>query len=262
MTMHEGLWFVKVGLYGVLMTHEPSWPAALARNVGEQVRRLRNREGSKMSAQAFADALTEFGLPYTRAQVTNLEAHARTTEGSKAPRIRRATITVGELIAFAAVLRVPPLNLLFPVGREPSTELLPGRNLDTYEASMWFAGQGPRAQHLAASEGWTALDGDDEEAWREGGYELNAFRRQASAVTAWRTIKNSIALHQRDADLARDDDEQALIERRITYAMTDLQNMEDAIGSLRGELRANGLDPGPLEPSLKHIDDMDRAWGR
>ena len=65
----------QVGLYGVLMTQsgpdpdERPWPAEMTRATGKQVKRFRTDKWrtNRLSADALAAAVTELGLPYTRA---------------------------------------------------------------------------------------------------------------------------------------------------------------------------------------------------
>lgn len=83
-----------------------------------------------MTADDLAEAVTDLGMPYSRAQVTNLEAD------------RRTSVTVGEIIAFGAVLGVPPAFLVMPVGDHEPVEFLPRRLADAWNAWRWFTGDG------------------------------------------------------------------------------------------------------------------------
>src|SRR6476661_87362 len=109
------------------MTQNGVWPDELTRITGRQVRRY--REATGMSAQRLADTLTAMGMPYTRTQVTNLEAK------------RRSTITVSEILMFAAALKVAPGLLLFPVGTDEQVPILPGVNTDAWTATKIFSGE-------------------------------------------------------------------------------------------------------------------------
>lgn len=85
-----------------------------------------------MTATRLADELTKIGLRYSRAQVTNLEAG-----------VRRETVTVGEILAFAKVLNVPPLLLILPLDSPDRMEVLPGVVDDPWTAWRWFTGEFP-----------------------------------------------------------------------------------------------------------------------
>lgn len=114
-------------LYGFLMTpSDQVWPKELTRAIASQVREY--RDAADLSAQEFADAVTALGLKYTRTQVTNLESG------------RRDTITIGEVLAFAAVLGRPPALLLFPIGTDKLTPLLPAMLMDAWGAYRAFIG--------------------------------------------------------------------------------------------------------------------------
>lgn len=109
------------------MTPTDSWPAALTRVIARQVRRYRKQRG--MSADQLANAVNDLGgMPYSRAQVTNLEAG------------RRDTITVGEVFAFAKVFDCPPALLLAPLD-EDSVPLLPGVEAEPWAAYKWVTGE-------------------------------------------------------------------------------------------------------------------------
>ncbi|MGI5127451.1 helix-turn-helix domain-containing protein [Pseudonocardia sp. CA-107938] len=109
------------------MTQTPGWPAELTRTTARQIRAL--REHARLSAQQLADRMAdEIGGSYTRTQVTNLESG------------RRETITVGEVLAFARILGVAPLMLVFPLGSPDAVEVLPGTSTDTWTAWQWATG--------------------------------------------------------------------------------------------------------------------------
>lgn len=87
-----------------------------------------------MSAERLAAQVAETtGAGYTRTQVTNLESG------------RRETITVGEVLAFARVLDVPPLLLILPIGSPGQVEILPGVVDDPWTAWRWVVGEFPAA---------------------------------------------------------------------------------------------------------------------
>jgi transcriptional regulator with XRE-family HTH domain len=109
------------------MTQERTWPAELTHATGRAIRRY--REERRMSAEHLAEAISTLGLRYTRTQVSNLETG------------RRESITVGELMAFAAVLEVPPALLLFPIGTDNPVPILPGQMTNPWMAYQCFIGE-------------------------------------------------------------------------------------------------------------------------
>lgn len=112
------------------MTQAQAWPAGLTRAAGRAIRHY--REQRHMSAAQLADAVSALGLRYTRTQVTNLESSKR-----------RNSVTVGEILAFAAVLGVPAVLLLLPLGSDEPVELLPGHTTNPWTAYRWFNGDLP-----------------------------------------------------------------------------------------------------------------------
>jgi transcriptional regulator with XRE-family HTH domain len=109
------------------MTQERSWPAELTHATGRAIRRY--REKRRMSAEQLAESISTLGLRYTRTQVSNLESG------------RRESITVGEVLAFAAVLEVPPALLLFPIGTDNPVTILPGQMTNPWMAYQCFIGE-------------------------------------------------------------------------------------------------------------------------
>lgn len=78
---------------------------------------------------------------------------------------RRAGITVAEWLAFAYVLDVPPLALLFPQLPDGAVEPLPGVSLDRTSAVSWLAtgrlsGDTDSAYHDAVREAFRAMERD------------------------------------------------------------------------------------------------------
>ena len=50
---------------------------------------------------------------------------------------------MAELLAIAAALQIPPVLLLFGVGRVETAEILPGRHVSPFGAARWFSGETP-----------------------------------------------------------------------------------------------------------------------
>jgi len=58
---------------------------------------------------------------------------------------RKASMTIADFVVLADVLGVPPLTLLFPLGTSATVEVLPGREVSTWDALAWFTGETPLA---------------------------------------------------------------------------------------------------------------------
>lgn len=111
------------------MTQDDDWSARVARLVAREVRRYREKQRPKMSAQQLADRTAELGMPIPRSVLANLESG------------RRETVSVAEVLVLAAALNVAPLDLIFPVGFDKAAEMLPGRMLDPLTATRWLTGE-------------------------------------------------------------------------------------------------------------------------
>lgn len=102
-----------------------TWSARLTHSIGEQIRRHRLEQ--HMTVQSLADRCAESGLPMGRVAITKLERGMR--EG----------VSVAELVVLASVLDVAPGDLLVPVERDGTVEMLPGDFVPARDAAEWFA---------------------------------------------------------------------------------------------------------------------------
>ena len=128
------------------MEHEEGWAIRLAADIGRSVAYHRSGEpgaqGRRMSAQALADRCAELGLPIGRVAITKLENGIR------------EKVSVAELLVLAAALEVPPVLLIFPVGREKAVEVLPARPLDPWHATLWLSGDA-RLARIRPGRAWS-----------------------------------------------------------------------------------------------------------
>lgn len=72
--------------------------------------------------------LAELGQPIPTLGLTRIEKGER-------------RVDVDEVIALAQVFDVPPIVLMFPIGHDEETELLPGQRLVPWLAAKWFMGK-------------------------------------------------------------------------------------------------------------------------
>lgn len=116
------------------MEQDLDWNQRIARRVGREVARARDQlvddRGRRLSAQALADRCSELGHPLDRSVIAKLEKGIR------------QTVSVADLLVLAKALELPPLALVFPVGYEGETEVLPGRNEHPVTALRWASGEG------------------------------------------------------------------------------------------------------------------------
>lgn len=181
------------------MEHGPDWPARIAASVGERIAYFRERtkdeRGRKLTAQGLADRCAQLGLPLARPTIAKLEKGLR------------ETITVGEVQVIARALGVPPVLLLFPLGRADTVELLPGERAGTLDALMWFTGaDDPDIElfrtHKTLAEAWPsgqegpvptalmtgAMTAEEERRWRQSVL-IQQQLRQARAFIRERGLK-------------------------------------------------------------------------
>ena len=131
------------------MDHQRPWSVRMAAGIGQRVLLYRDRQ--KLSAQDVADRCAEVGMPsITRTVITKLENG------------RRESVSTAELQVLAHALGIPAVLLLFPLGYAPAVEVLPGMDVDPWDAIRWFAGDNSGdIDHPADPAGWSMLGFDD-----------------------------------------------------------------------------------------------------
>lgn len=104
-----------------------SWEHQIAQQVGEAIEHYRRKRD--LTAAQLAERVWGPGQPPGRRMViVNLENG------------RREAVSVAEVLAIASALRVPPLVLVLPVGREGAVLLGPNLAAPTPKAVEWFVG--------------------------------------------------------------------------------------------------------------------------
>lgn len=152
---------------------------------------------------------------------------------------RKASITVTDFVVLADVLGVPPVALLFPLGASATVEVLPGREVSTWEALAWFTGETPLDR--PAPEG-TARD------------ILDVFRHHGDLVNA-ATSSNALARERRrTASTTLDRARRATLLQRAEgyeeHAFEDCQELR----AFRGRMREQDLVPPALPEELAFVD--------
>ncbi|MEV5940296.1 hypothetical protein [Streptomyces sp. NPDC051994] len=116
------------------MEQDSDWNQRIAKRVGHEVARARQHltddRGRRMSAQTLADRCAALGHPLDRSVIAKLEKGIR------------QTVSVADLLVLAEALELPPLALVFPVGYEDETEVLPGRLEHPVTGLRWASGEG------------------------------------------------------------------------------------------------------------------------
>jgi transcriptional regulator with XRE-family HTH domain len=108
------------------------WTKRVAAQVGKRVAYFRKRttgeRGRKLTVQDLSRRTGKHGLALSRPTISKLEQGLR------------QSVTVDEVMVLAKALSVSPLDLIFPVGKAETAEVLPGQYMDTFEAVRWFSG--------------------------------------------------------------------------------------------------------------------------
>lgn len=211
------------------MTH-PQWPGRLARAVAAEVRRHRDAQG--LSAQQLADRCADLGMPIGRSVLANFESG------------RRPSISLPELLVLAKALGVPPITLLFPIGREETAEPLPDHPVPTWLALGWFTGENPLPK--PGGDGVSPADGGE---WQE----------DRAGVISYRWHKEYVARWHRDREAAA----RATTDAARKVLMEQAAQIETPLHAERKRLREKGLQLPELPAELQHIDadDFQPDWG-
>ncbi|WP_327291252.1 helix-turn-helix domain-containing protein [Streptomyces sp. NBC_01198] len=210
------------------MTPE-QWPTTFTARVVQAMREARQAAGLTMSD--LAQGCTDRGYPEIKEQtIKNLEVG------------RRANITIADLVVLADVLGVPPVALLFPLGTEASVEVLPGREVSTWDALAWFTGETPTNQ--PAPQG-TARD------------LLDLFRNHGDLVAAATASSTLAKERRREASTTLDRARRAaLLERAAGYEEHAFEDSAD-LRAFRNRMRERNLVPPTLPDDLAFVDQPD-----
>jgi transcriptional regulator with XRE-family HTH domain len=212
--------------------------------IAESVRHHRKLRG--MSAQQLADSCSELGYSgMTRSVIANLETGARDS------------LSVPEWLILAAGLQVPPLLLLYPLGRtEDTIEVLPGVQLSPWEGLV-YAETGQHRVGQASEEKTIQLFRSHHNRvrqWRRATAELRDIERVLAGEA--RTVVKPRHPSLRDGDPDPADDQRHLAAARTSLA-TNVDLQIQGIRLLRDAIKGLGLMPPPLPPGLRHLDASD-----
>jgi transcriptional regulator with XRE-family HTH domain len=204
------------------------WSAQLTARVAAQIRTARSDAG--LTVAQTADACAALGVPVPKTTITNLELG------------RRASVDLAEFMVLARALDVPPITLLFPLGKASTVELVPGQPVSTWEALAWFTGEA-RAADTPAHEG-------------SAQHLLDTFRAHSDAVATAAASTRLAKERRRKATATADPTRRAaLLEAATSYeelAAEDRRELQD----FRRRMSGLGLAPPPLPDALAFVDDM------
>jgi len=173
-----------------------------------------------MSVQQLSAAVERFGVTIERPVLSNLENG------------RRSTVSVAEWLVLSAALGVPPLLMLFPVGRVPAIEPLPDREMTPWTALRW------------ALTGQPQVSGTTEVSTEDAGL-IEHFRVQQDLIEEWARMGAAVrGARDRGGNPAGIED----LERRQVQAV-------DALCTVRQLVRQSGLTPLGLPAGLSYLDE-------
>lgn len=152
---------------------------------------------------------------------------------------RRAGMTIADFVVLADVLGVPPVTLLFPLGVDATVEVLPGREVSTWDAVSWFTGETPLDQPTPQGSARGLLD---------------LFRAHGDLVAAATASTNLAKERRREASTTLDRARRAaLLERAAGYEEHAFEDCQD-LGAFRTRMREQGLVPPALPDDLAFVD--------
>jgi transcriptional regulator with XRE-family HTH domain len=210
------------------MNTQAAWPARFTRTIADQVKRIRTDR--KLSAQQLSDACAKLGLEMPRSVIADLENG------------RRAHISVAELLVLASALDVPPLRLVFPVGVEKESEILPGETRAPFRGALWFTGERP----FPGPDDGAYLDSIAADWAHSTGSPLELYRAHSAAVTRERRALLLASEYERTGQAA---DGEREAEAYATVAAARRQEAEQCRAAA-ANLRRRALELGYLAPEL------------
>lgn len=234
------------------MEQDDEWPARLAASVGRQLAYYRARtsgegKGGRMSAQALSDRCAALGHPIHRSVIAKLEKGIR------------PTISLAELLVLARAIGVTPVQLLFPIGLEELTEVLPGLTIGTWAAAKWFTGEQQFPTWDPDGNRWIVSSSD----WEEAPAAVDLLRWHDRHLSNRGSALAEAAGARKASEIAKTEEERDAHQKRAAFADNNARVAEHQLRRTRAEMRQRGLHPPELTPDLSHIDgDLPAEEGR
>lgn len=201
------------------------WSKSFAARIAERIRATRDAAG--LTVADLAQRCADRGLTVPRTTITNLETG------------RRASVDLAEFLVIADALGVPPISLLFPLGTAATVDVLPGREVPTWDAVAWFTGETPSPE--------APPQGSDRE-------RLDTFRAHDMAVAAAAASTALAKDRRRKASTTLDADRRAdLLARAAGYEELAFDDCRE-LRAFRDRMRARDLTPPRLPAELAFVD--------
>ena len=204
----------------------------MTQSIAGEVRRYRKERG--LSGQQLAERCSQLGLEISRATITDLENG------------RRVSVTVAELLVLAQALAISPLLLVIPLARQDSVEILPGRDVEAWDAARWWRGDG-------------SCLGDD---WGDGSPvlvvdESSPVRQvvaHADLVFRWSSTRDALRGMALAASQERNPRQLGRLEAMRDALEDSQRDLRAEIVAHRAAMRQQGLRPPPLPAELESLD--------
>jgi transcriptional regulator with XRE-family HTH domain len=204
-----------------------TWSVREAAAIGRRVARRRTALG--LSAQDVADRCARLGMNSLTRQVLSRLEHGR-----------REAVSTAELAVVAAALEMAPVLLLYPVGLADTVEYLPGRMAEPFDAARWWGDEAfltEDGEIQARSRPSAIMLFSDHEIVLAELQKIAGQGRTVSEAEYWRLRRQP----GKPGALSEED-------RTLVLAVVGLREMRETI-------RAHGLEPPGLPPSLKWVDE-------
>ncbi|UYB40945.1 helix-turn-helix domain-containing protein [Streptomyces sp. Je 1-4] len=204
------------------------WSPTFTARVAEQMRRARKAAG--LTVTEAAEACAALGLAVPKTTITNLETG------------RRSSIDLAEFLVLAEVYKVPPVSLLFPLGLEASVEVLPDREVSTWDAVAWFTGE-TRLERPAPEDSARGV--------------LDTFRAHCDAVaTALASTRLAKERRRKASTTLGSGRREALLEAAGAYEQLAFDDCRE-LREFRLTMQQRGLTPPSLPTELSFVDEHD-----
>lgn len=235
------------------MTQQPmanpgrEWAARWSRSIGEAIAHHRKEAG--LTAAQLSERCAELGFPISRSQIAGMESG------------RKESITVAEVQVLSRAIGVPPLVLLFPLGRSEDAEVLPGRQGDVRGEMDWWSGQ-------SGTPVWREIPQRDEDGtpvpegsgvWRYQ-YGVRSHLSLVGLYANHRTLEKYLRVAGKRVDRVShsgDDRSPEERDRLLRLALDDVQRYADELRLVRQAMRERGLLAPRLPVNLLPEDRLD-----
>lgn len=216
--------------------------------VADRIRTYRARHG--LTREQLAERCTKLGFPLTAAAITNIETGRRNPETG----IRRRDVSIDELVILATALGVPPILLIYPLGEAEMSEVLPGREMGTWQAMKWFSGEEPLYTRFPDDGKWYVTSPDLED-WEKGAAPVDDYRWHDTYVKQWNSAHDEALGAHKAARLVDEAGEKKMHLRDAARAEKAQHEMEELLRGHRRHMRRRGVIPPTLNDVLAHVDD-------